>query len=211
MATKTAATADPMSKPRASADIPTSKARPSADPPVSDEAVKRATGRDWAEWCRLLDAEDATALKHGEIARIVHDKFNGGGWWSQMVTVGYEQIRGMRVLHQKGAGKFEISRSKTVNAPIARVYKAWHSSAARRKWLADPDIEISTARANKDLRFGWVDGKTRASVYFTDKGEKTAVTIQHTKLADAKAAAKMKKYWGAQLDALAEHLGPIRT
>ena len=178
-------------------------------PKVSDEALKKATGRDWAAWAALLDAEGAARMKHGDIARMVDEKFNGGDWWSQMVTVGYEQMRGLRVLHQK-AGGFEISRSKTVAVPIGRVFKAWLSPSSRRKWLADPDIEVTTSTENKTLRFLWIDGKTRATTYFVDKGAKTTVTVQHTKLADAKAAEKMKKYWGAQLDALAEHLESVR-
>jgi uncharacterized protein YndB with AHSA1/START domain len=182
------------------------KSSPPARQPVSDASVKKATGRDWAEWCRLLDGEQAHAMRHSEIARLVSDKFNGGSWWSQMVTVGYEQMRGLRVLHQK-AGGFEVSRSRTIAAPVARVYKAWHSAAARRKWLADPDIEVSTANANKSLRFAWVDGKTRAAADFVSKGEKTAVTVTHLKLPDAKAAARMKAYWGKQLDALADYAG----
>src|SRR5688572_27657477 len=74
-------------------------------PPVSDDRVKGATGRDWAEWRRVLDAAGARKMSHAEIARMVHDRFAGGdpstssgsvpphnaGWWSQMVTVGYER------------------------------------------------------------------------------------------------------------------------
>jgi uncharacterized protein YndB with AHSA1/START domain len=182
---------------------------PAGKVPVSDAAVEKATGRDWAEWCRVLDREGAHTMAHAEIASLVADKFNGGPWWSQTVTVGYERIKGLRALHQKPGG-FEIGRSKTIPAPIARVYKAWHSAAARRKWLANPDITISAANENKTLRFIWIDGKSRAQTYFVDKGGKTAVTVQHGKLADAKAAARMKKYWGAQLDRLAGHLAAAR-
>jgi hypothetical protein len=107
-------------------------------------------------------------MKHGDIARMVDEKFNGGDWWSQMVAVGYEQMRGLRVLHQK-AGGFEISRSKTVAVPIGRAFKAWLSPSSRRTWLADPDIEITTSTENKTLRFLWIDGKTRATTYFVTK------------------------------------------
>jgi hypothetical protein len=48
------------------------------------------------------------------------------------------------------------------------------------------------------------------AAHFLAKGDKTAVTVMHGKLPDAKAAEKMKRYWGAQLDALAEHLGTVR-
>jgi hypothetical protein len=36
----------------------------SAKPPVSDEAVKKRTGRDWDSWCKLLDREGASAFSH---------------------------------------------------------------------------------------------------------------------------------------------------
>jgi uncharacterized protein YndB with AHSA1/START domain len=164
----------------------------------------KATGRDWAEWCRLLDGERAHTLTHAAIARMVADKFGGGPWWSQMVTVGYERIRGLRAVHEKPGG-FEVGRSKTIAAPIARVYKAWQSPAGRRKWLTDADFKITAAQENKTLRLVWVDGTSRAQIYFVDKGDKTAVTVQHGKLKDANAADKMKKYWGVQLDRLADH------
>jgi hypothetical protein len=179
----------------------TSPTSPSAGP-VSDEALKRATGRDWAEWCRLLDGAGAKTLTHAEIARMVHDRFNGGDWWSQMVTVGYERMRGLRSANQRRSGSFEVSKSKTIAAPINRVYEAWHPAAKRKRWLANPSIDVTSATPSKTMRFGWVDGKSRAAAYFVSKGEKTAVTVQHAKLADAKTAEKMKKYWGTQLEAL---------
>jgi uncharacterized protein YndB with AHSA1/START domain len=179
-----------------------------AQPPISDDSVKRATGRDWAEWGRLLDAEGAAAMPHNQIAQIVHDKFRAGDWWSQMVTVGYERLRGLRMAHQKG-GTFEISKTKTIAAPLARVYTAWRSDAIRKKWLAHPDVAFSVAHANKALRFAWVDGTTRAAVAFVDRNGKTSVTVTHHKLRDAKAAEKMKRYWGAQLNALADHFGAV--
>jgi uncharacterized protein YndB with AHSA1/START domain len=171
-------------------------------PQVSDQAVKKATGRDWRAWRAALDKERATQLTHSEIAALVHRKFKVGPWWSQMVTVGYEQIRGLRELHQKPGG-FEISRSRTIAAPIDHVYRAWQSPTIRRRWLKHPEVSFSTANANKSLRFAWIDGQTRAQAQFLDKGSKTSVTVTHSKLADATAAARMKKYWSEQLDKLA--------
>ena len=175
-------------------------------PKVSDEAVERATGRNWAEWCRVLDGEGARKMMHADIATLVHEKFNAPPWWSQMVTVGYEQLRGLRVLHQKGK-VFEISRSKTIAAPIGRVYRAWSSAADRKRWLADPGITVTTARANKSMRFAWIDGKTRGEASFVDRGDRTAVTVAHYKLSSEKAAGKMKTYWGKQLESLAAMMG----
>jgi hypothetical protein len=174
-------------------------------PPVSDETVKRATGRDWAEWRRLLDAAGARAMNHTQIARMVHDRFGGGDWWSQMVTVGYERLSGLRLAHQRPGG-FEISKSKTIGAPIGEVFDAWHTPAKRKRWLADPDIEIRAVKAPISIRFASGDGKTQADVRLTKNGEKTAVTVTHRKIATANAAEKFKKYWRDQLLALAAQL-----
>ncbi len=62
---------------------------------------------------------------------------------------------------------------------------------------------MTKANANKSVRFGWVDGKTRAEASFVDKGDRTAVTVAHFKLENARAAGKMKVYWGNQLENLA--------
>jgi hypothetical protein len=35
---------------------------------ISSEAVRKATGRTWAEWLRLLDKAGAKKMAHGEIA-----------------------------------------------------------------------------------------------------------------------------------------------
>ena len=181
--------------------------------PSSDDAVKRATGHGWAEWCRLLDRAGAKKMTHAEIAQMVHEKFGSGparpantGWWSQMVTVGYERLRGLRAEHERPDG-FEISRTQTIDAPIARVYDAWRSPAKRTRWLADPGIEISTTTAPTSIRFKWIDGKTRASAILVAKGDKTSVTVSHVKIKDAKAAEKLKKYWVTQLASLAEEVG----
>jgi hypothetical protein len=43
--------------------------------------------------------------------------------------------------------------------------------------------------------------------YFTPKGaSKTQLAIQHTKLPSREELERMKKFWGEQLDALAEYL-----
>jgi hypothetical protein len=63
---------------------------------VRTEAVLKATGRAWDEWLRVLDRAGARRMPHEEIAALLARKFAVPGWWCQMVTVGYEQARGLR-------------------------------------------------------------------------------------------------------------------
>lgn len=168
---------------------------------ISDDAVKKATGKTWAQWLKLLDAAGGKAMNHKEIVAVVHAQHAEiGGWWQQMVTVGYEQARGLRVKHEKPEG-FEISVSKTLNVPIAKAYAAWTNARTRAKWL-DKSFEIRKATKNKTMRNTWSDG-THVDVYFWDKGaNKCQVAVQHRKLKTAAAGETKKNFWSAKLGAL---------
>lgn len=173
---------------------------------ISDEAVKKATGKSWKQWIATLDGAGARTLDHKSIARYLNHQFDLGGWWCQMVTVGYEQGTGLRQKHEKPGG-FEISRSKVVDVPVARLFKAWASPAGRKQWLADGPVKVRTSTANKSMRITWIDGVQILSVNFNDKGKgKSQVAVQHGKLPNARAAENMKTYWSKALQRLKAHL-----
>jgi hypothetical protein len=173
---------------------------------IGDAAVKKATGKDWAAWFRLLDRRGARRMTHKEIAAMLHKSEGLSGWWSQMVTVGYEQATGVRRPGEKPGG-FDISRSKTVGTSTTRAFNAWKSAAERKAWLGDEPVTIRTATAGKSMRLSWSDGKTTLSVNFYPKdARKCQVVVQHMKLPSAAAGERMKKFWAAALERLADHL-----
>ena len=62
---------------------------------MSDEAVTRATGRDWNAWLRFLDDLGAQELDHkGIVALIAGPGGLANGWWQQSIAIGYEQAGG---------------------------------------------------------------------------------------------------------------------
>lgn len=173
---------------------------------ASDEAVKKATGKTWAEWCRVLDTAGAEALDHKGIVALLRTENDIGAWWCQMVTVGYERARGLRKKHEKPDG-FEVSVNKTIGAPIATLYRAWSDLKQRKRWLADPAFTVRTATENKSMRITWIDGRSRVEVAFYAKGAaKSQVSVQHGRLASAAAGERMKAYWRKALGGLAERL-----
>jgi uncharacterized protein YndB with AHSA1/START domain len=182
------------------------KATKGIAPRMSDEAVKAKTGKDWKEWFAILDKAGARKLSHQEIVKYLHTKQGLGPWWQQMVTVTYEQGRGLRELHQKPGG-YEISVSRTVNVPLAKLYQAFATEKARKTWLSEDGLVIRKATTDKSMRVTWNDGKTSVEIGFYSKGDdKSQVAVQHSKLPDAKASAKMKKYWAEALDRLRKTL-----
>jgi uncharacterized protein YndB with AHSA1/START domain len=171
---------------------------------MSDAAVKKQTGRDWTEWTRTLDAARVAEKPHREIAAYV-SSLGTPDWWSQMVTVGYERIRGLRDMGQRRGGTYEASKSRTFSVPLARLYDAFAKPRTRNRWLP-AKIKVRTANANKTMRVN-MDDDTLVQFYFMAKGaKKSSVAIQHQKLPDKESIAKMKTFWAERLDALAEIL-----
>jgi len=170
---------------------------------TSDDTIAAKTGRTWREWVRLLDADDASALPHRDIAALVHTKHGVGDWWAQTVTVGYERIKGLRERGQRRSGTYEANKSRTFNVPVNALFKAWADDGTRRRWLDGVAATVRTATAPKSLRLQWPDG-TIVVVGFTAKsGAKSVVALTHTKLRSKVAMVDAKKYWTDRLDALA--------
>ena len=171
---------------------------------MADDVVKEKTGRDWTAWVRALDAHEAERMKHGEIASLLSRTYDVPNWWSQMVTVGYERIKGLRARGQRLDGFYEASKSKTFNVSVKRLFDAWNDASQRKQWLDATGVRVRTATSPKSMRLGWSDGGIVA-VWFLAKGAgKSTVALAHTKLADVETATRMKKFWGEQLDSLVE-------
>ncbi len=171
-------------------------------PTISDAAVRASTGRVWDEWFALLDAAGADAMAHPQIAAYLHERHDLSGWWSQMVTVAYEQARGRRQPHQTPRG-YQVGVSKTVPVSVQRLFAAWHDPAARRAWLGDETLTVRRATPAASMRVTWGD-QTNVDVTFWDKGAaKSSVQVQHSKLVDRADVETRRAFWRAALTRLA--------
>jgi uncharacterized protein YndB with AHSA1/START domain len=139
-------------------------------------------------------------MAHPEIVAILSE--NGvGSWWRQMVTVAYEQARGLREPNQAARG-FQMSASKTVAAPVGELYQAFANTRSRARWLPKAGLAERNAAPNKRIRYTGAGG-SHVEATFTAKGaDKSAVTVTETKLADGAAVARQKAYWKEALDRL---------
>ena len=175
-------------------------------PTMSDAAVKARTGRAWAEWFTLLDAEGAAEMTHREIAAALHDRHGLSGWWSQMVTVAYEQARGRREPHQTARG-YQVGVSKTLPVNVDALFTAWEDEEPRRAWLGDEPITIRRATRPRSMRITWSDAQTNVDVSFWDKDPaKSTVQVQHSRLADRDDVETKRAFWRSALARLARQL-----
>lgn len=173
-------------------------------PEVSDEAVQAKTGRAWQEWLDLIDAAGGQRMSHKEIVRWLDEQHAVEPWWQQMVAVTYEKARGLRAKHQMTDG-YAVSANKTVPVEVDELFKMWEDEALRQQWLPGAPLSVSKATPAKSMRLRWTSDDSRVDLYFTAKGEhKSQVSVQHSKLADAEQAEKLKVFWREALEALRE-------
>ena len=174
-----------------------------AEPGMSDDAVRRGTGRTCDEWFALLDGWQARERSHPEIARYLWQEHGVDGWWAQGVTVGYERARGMRAKHERPDG-FSVNASKTVPVPVARLFAAFVEEAARDRWLEPGTLRLRTAQPDRSARFDVVANGTRLAVTFAAKGDaKASVQIEHQKLPIVEDVDTWRAFWKARLARLA--------
>lgn len=171
---------------------------------MSDASVRKATGRLWAEWVALLDATRSAEKPHREIAEYV-SSLGTPDWWSQMVTVGYERIRGLRERGQRRGGGYRASKSRTFPVSVDKLFRAFASATQRRRWLP-VKVALRSATPAKRMRMTWGDHSI-VVFEFTAKGAaKSAVAVGHEKLPDKSAVEAIKKAWSGYFDRLGQFL-----
>ena len=173
---------------------------------ISDEVVKKSTGKIWKDWFSLLNKAGAKKMEHKEVAKLLYEKYGLPGWWSQMVTVQYEQDVKGRKKHETIKG-FQISKSITIPSSLNRIFNAVNITTKRKVWLNDPGFKITRSANNKSIRGKWIDAKSNIEFQFYTKDKsKTQLVVQQSKIRTSGEAEKMKKYWGRQLNNLKIYL-----
>lgn len=171
---------------------------------MSDAAVLKATGKTWAQWFKILDTFPKTKT-HTERAEWLWKKHLPKGWWCQMVTVTYEQAKGLRKKHQTTTG-YQVNVNRTLPISVHQLYRWIVSGPKRKQWLKQK-IEITTARPGKSVRGQWPDG-TRIDINLYARGlKKSSIQLQHEKLPSQKVAKLRQTWWRKRLDALAILVG----
>jgi hypothetical protein len=133
--------------------------------------VERATGRTWDAWLRFMDAVGAQDLDHGQIALRVYEELGDGfaqrGWWTQAVTVAYEQFIGRRVPGQRPDGSFQCSVSRATPLGMAELMERWRT-------FADGDADVQAIVAGGDVK---VRGTDRRATWRTKAADGSSVVV----------------------------------
>lgn len=161
-------------------------------------AIETATNKKWSEWLIFMNDIDAKNLNHKEIAKKVYEEC-GLSWWSQAVTVAYEQEIGRRLPGQRNDGSFEISVSKTIDGDMDMGLEIWLKAVKGRNEFNRAKLTNEPGLSHTDKWRYWrctLDDGTKVGVYISNKANrKSQLAIQHVKIASAKKADIWRSYW----------------
>ncbi len=174
--------------------------------PVSDETIRRRTGRGWEAWFELLDAWGAPERSQAEALRWIGSEHGIEGWSAQAVTITYHRARGLRAVGEGPSG-FTVTASKTVAVPVETLFDAVVDEGLRARWLPDGALRERTVLRPRSARYDWAQDATRVTVFFAAKGEaRSTAVVQHERLPDGAEADRMKAFWRERVAALKEVL-----
>jgi hypothetical protein len=173
---------------------------------MKSTTIEAKTGCGWEKWVYVLDKAKAYEWPHARIAEHINAKYQTGDWWTQMVTTGYERIKGLRAIGQRRGGNFEASRSKTFPVAVSKLYSAWSSARTRKAWLDAEGYTVKLGTKNRSMSITWGDG-TRVTLWFQAPAKnKSQVAVTHMNVTSKAEAQARKAFWGAQLESLERYL-----
>lgn len=173
---------------------------------ISEQAVKNATGKSWAEWFEVLAKCKADQMPHKEIARKLQDVHGVDGWWAQSITVQYEKAIGRRVDGQVAKGNFQTSSSKTLDGDIDTVLDLWQKVVGKATEFNGVALSGKSKVSKSDnWRYWKVDLQdgTKISVVIGSKADnKSTLAVNHEKIPNSESAEKWKTFWKEYLKQL---------
>ena len=169
------------------------------------EAIEKATGRSWEKWLEFFESIGAKDLSHTEIAKKVNET-GTPGWWSQSVTVAYEQHIGRRKPGQRPDGKFDVSASRTIEGTMDETLDKWLELVEDIKEFNGVRLEgepgISKTEKWRNWRCALSDGSRVVVGIYQKAPNKAGLGLAHEKLASAQLAEQQRSYWKSFLQKL---------
>ena len=186
---------------------------------VSDESVKRETGKSFSEWWKVLDAFGGPAKGRREIGVHLIQELKVDPWWSATLQVEYERHKGL--VEKDGRGKgYTICATKSVKAPPERCWELLATGRALDAWFGPKnvlDLKAGGSLANADgnaadvkgvtpgktIRLVWKDASapgTPVEIKLQAAAGKTTVMVTHDRLQTREEADGLRAAWGEALE-----------
>ncbi|MBD2844980.1 SRPBCC domain-containing protein [Paenibacillus sp. IB182496] len=187
-------------------------------------AVKRETGKSWAEWTALLDADCAPDGGYDEAAAYLAEVHGLDDRWVTILAGTNEHRQGRKPVGLTAAVGYQIGVRRTVRRPKLEVWDTLVSPSGLRLWLGEmselqlqagarfvtKEGNVGTLRIVKPpdkLRMAWQmpgwDKPSTLQLQLLASGEaRTTVSYHQEKLTDLYMRETMRRRWETALDEL---------
>ncbi len=194
-----------------------------SDFPVTDAGCKKATGKTLKQWFKELDTLDG--LKQGRRASTLHIYETMGKadpWWPTTIYVEYEAHHGVTKKDGLAEG-YSICATKSIKAPVAKVYKTWTNPKAFAEMFGNAGKQtvkeggsisctagckgtFLRVRPNKDLRFSWehkgCTAPMRVDVQFQNNKGKCLMNVMTSRIQTRPESDGLRNAWADALNRL---------
>jgi hypothetical protein len=177
--------------------------------PQNLDSIEKGTGITWDEWLDWLNSQGAKDLSHTEIAKLVNqklkDKIESAGWWSQGITVAYEQRIGRRQAGQRNDGSFELSVSKIRDASREEAFRQYTkelNNVTKFNSCVGANKRTSETPVRSYWRCDLEDGSKVTWAVEKKEPQKSLLVITHTGLTSSDVASEWKGFWKEYIDKL---------
>ncbi|MFV0392529.1 MAG: hypothetical protein ACK5KP_11730 [Paludibacteraceae bacterium] len=169
--------------------------------PSNIKSLETGTGKSWEEWLFFLENIQAKDLPHDEIAKKVNEH-GANAWWSQGVTVAYEQHIGRRLPGQTCDGDFQVTVSKTISGNVDDVLAKWIVSVEGITQFDGVKITREPAISQTEKWRYWrcgLEDQSTISVNIQNKSGigKSSLSINHNKIQRFEDLERWRAFWKA--------------
>lgn len=119
--------------------------------------VEGKTGKTMEHWTEVLDSFDVGKNGHKAAAKMLLEEHGQSPWWSQQITILYEQAKGLRKPGQRHSGTFTVNVSKTIRVSAEKSFDAWSNAESWNRWFttgAVMDFRVGGSYKNDDKDIG---------------------------------------------------------
>jgi uncharacterized protein YndB with AHSA1/START domain len=189
--------------------------------PVTDAACKKETGKTLKQWFKELDKIDGLKTGRRDCTKHIQAQ-HGDPWWTVTIAVEYEIRHGATKKDGNPEG-YTICVTKTIKAPVAKVYKTWTNSAKFSEMFGDSAKQtvkdggtisckagckgiFKRIRPDKDLRFTWehkgCTAPMQVDVQFQDNKGKCLMNVMTSRIQTRAEADGLRNAWAEAMTRL---------
>ncbi len=194
---------------------------------ISDDAVRKATGKSWSQWFHILDSLEAARKEHKEIVALLRAEGTvQSHWWMQTIAVEYEKARGLRKTGETKQAGYQMGVQRGIPLSPAETWELLLSPPGLALWLGRLEElplvkshpyrtgegtggEVRAFSSGKQIRLTWHPPFLKRSSTLQLRFEPAAdhrctLRVHQENLSSEEEREGMKRHWSEVLERIVE-------